>query len=56
MANESRRADGKPETGADTRFFDLREGGYDGPVDQNGDKVTEGRAFEILRDMRERAR
>jgi hypothetical protein len=24
------------ETAADTRFFDLRESGYDGPVDQDG--------------------
>lgn len=34
----------------------LRESGYDGPVDQNGNKVTEGGAAEILADMRKRAR
>jgi len=34
----------------------LRESGYDGPVDQNGNKVTEGQAAEILADMRKRAR
>ena len=48
----TRRADGKPETDADTRFFDLRESGYDGPIDQDGCKVTSGRAVEILAAMR----
>lgn len=33
---ETRRVDGQPETPADTRFFDLREGGYTGPIDQDG--------------------
>ena len=32
----SRRIDGKPETEADKRFFDLRESGYRGPIDQDG--------------------
>ncbi|MEU8199321.1 hypothetical protein AB0C10_36610 [Microbispora amethystogenes] len=32
----------------------LRESGYDGPVDKDGNKVTEGRAAEILADMRKR--
>jgi hypothetical protein len=32
----ARRPDGKPETEADTRFFDLRDGGYTGPIDQDG--------------------
>jgi hypothetical protein len=32
----SRRIDGKPETEADERFFDLRESGYTGPIDQDG--------------------
>jgi hypothetical protein len=32
----TRRADGEPETEADRRFFDLRESGYDGPIDQDG--------------------
>ena len=50
----TRRVDGKPETAADKRFFDLRESGYDGPVDQDGRKVTSGRAAEILAAMRRR--
>jgi hypothetical protein len=32
----TRRPDRKPETPADTRFFDLRERGYTGPIDQDG--------------------
>jgi hypothetical protein len=35
----TRRLDGKPEIAADTRFFDLRESGYTGPVDQDGHPV-----------------
>jgi hypothetical protein len=35
----TRRADGMPETGADRRFFDLRESGYEGPADQDGNAV-----------------
>ncbi len=50
----TRRVDGEPETAADTRFFDLRESGYDGPIDQDGYKVTSGRAVEILAAMRRR--
>jgi hypothetical protein len=52
----TRRADGRPETAADKRFFDLRESGYDGPVDQDGRKVTSGRAAEILAAMRRRCK
>jgi hypothetical protein len=48
----TRRADGRPETAADTRFFDLRESGYDGPIDQDGRKVTSGPAAEVLAAMR----
>ncbi len=33
----TRRGDGRPETEADRKFFDLRESGYDGPIDENGD-------------------
>lgn len=33
---ETRRVDGKPETEADTRYFDLREAGYRGAIDQDG--------------------
>ncbi len=32
----TRRADGLPETEADKKFFDLRESGYTGPIDRNG--------------------
>ena len=35
----SRRVDGRPETDADRRFFDLRESGWTGPVDQDGNAV-----------------
>jgi hypothetical protein len=48
----TRRADGKPETAADRRFFDLRESGYDGPIDQDGQKVASGRAADVLAAMR----
>ena len=48
----TRRPDGRPETAADKRFFDLRESGYIGPIDQDGRKVTSGPAFEILAAMR----
>lgn len=44
----TRRVDGRPETAADTRFFDLRESGYKGPIDQDGYKVTGGPAAEAL--------
>lgn len=37
----SRRADGKTETAADSKFFDLRESGYTGPVDQDGNPVED---------------
>ncbi len=33
----SRRLDGKPETAADRKFVALRESGYRGPIDQDGD-------------------
>src|SRR5262249_43674072 len=32
----TRRVDGKPESNVDRRFFDLREAGYTGPIDQDG--------------------
>lgn len=41
----SRRFDGEPETDADRRFFDLRESGYDGWIDQDGHPV-DGPAFQ----------
>ena len=37
----TRRPDGTPESEADTRFFNLRESGYTGPIDQNGHAVTQ---------------
>src|SRR6266511_3934037 len=39
---KTRRVDGKPETDADRRFFDLRESGYRGPIDQDGYAATSG--------------
>jgi hypothetical protein len=33
---------------ADQRFFALRESGYTGPIDQDGDKAGTGPAAEIL--------
>jgi hypothetical protein len=42
----TRRPDGRPETPADTRFFDLRESGYLGPIDQDGNKVTGDQAYD----------
>jgi hypothetical protein len=35
----TRRFDGKPETERDTRFFDLRESGWTGGIDQDGQAV-----------------
>jgi hypothetical protein len=40
-AMETRRVDGKPETEADKRFFDLRESGYTGPINQDGYAVSD---------------
>lgn len=46
----SRRFDGKPETDADKRFFDLRASGYTGPVDQDGYATNEhADIFDALR-------
>lgn len=36
----TRRWDGEPETPTDSRFFDLRESGYTGWVNQHGDAVS----------------
>lgn len=47
----SRRVDGKPETEAETKIFDLRESGYTGPIDERGEKVTSGPAVEVLRQL-----
>ena len=48
----TRRVDGRAENAADMRFFNPRESGYDGPIDQDGRKVTSGRAAEILAALR----
>ena len=57
MAGEqtTRRVDRKPETAADKRFFDLRESGSTGPIDQDGREVTSGRSAGILAAMRRTA-
>jgi hypothetical protein len=52
----TRQADSKPETAADRRFFELRESGYTGPIDQDGRKVTSGRAVDVLAAMRRRCK
>ena len=39
--SDSRRADGKPETAKDKKFFNLRESGWEGPIDHNGNKVED---------------
>jgi hypothetical protein len=39
-------------TPADMRFFELRASGYTGPIDQDGNAVTDGRAVEILGALR----
>ncbi len=52
----TRRVDGKPETAADRRFFDLRESGYTGPIDQDGRKVTSGPVVAIFDSMRRKCR
>jgi hypothetical protein len=59
-AKPTRRADGLPETEVDTRFFDLRESGYTGPINQDGRKPDmsdpqEAEAVGILDRMRQRA-
>jgi hypothetical protein len=38
---ETRRLDGEPETDADKRFFDLRESGYSGLINQDGYAVSD---------------
>ena len=54
MRTPSRRWDGQPETDADRRFFDLRESGYRGPIDQDGYAATSGEDAAILRNMAQR--
>ncbi|MFI7598410.1 hypothetical protein [Actinoplanes sp. NPDC049681] len=40
--------DGAPETVADTRFFDLRESGYTGPIDSDGNRVDDPEILAIF--------
>ncbi|HEX9337768.1 MAG TPA: hypothetical protein VF892_17870 [Pseudonocardiaceae bacterium] len=47
----SRNWDGSPETDQDSRFHDLRDSGYTGPIDHNGHAVTSGPDAAILRRM-----
>jgi len=47
----TRRWDGEPETEADARFFDERESGYAGPLDDNSYRVTTGEDAAILKRM-----
>jgi len=56
----TRRSDGKPETAADKRFFDLRQSGYTGPINQDGYKPDmaspqDRRAVEVLARMRRKS-
>lgn len=44
----TRRADRRPETAADKRFFDLRESGYTGPIDEQGSPASS----EVLEHLR----
>ncbi|SRR6266487_731296 len=45
--------DGTPLSDADRRFFDLRDSGYRGPIDQDGYAATSGEDAAILRGMAE---
>lgn len=51
---DSRNWDGSPESDADRKFHDLRESGYRGPIDQDGNAVTTGPEADTLRHMAER--
>lgn len=51
-SKQSRRVDGKPETAADRRFFDLRESGYTGPIDQDGNKVIKDTGITVVPETR----
>jgi hypothetical protein len=51
---KSRNWDRSPESARDKKFHDLRDSGYKGPIDQDGNKVTKGEAADILRRMAQR--
>ncbi|MGD9989332.1 hypothetical protein [Pseudonocardia sp.] len=40
MSKKSRRWDGEPETEKDRKFFDLREFGYKGWIDEDSNKAA----------------
>lgn len=53
----TRRPDGKPETEADARFFDERDSGYAGPLNQDGKRLDpaspdDARAADVLGSLR----
>lgn len=43
--------DGKPLSEKDKRFYALRDSGYKGPIDQDGNKDTTSEGAAILRRM-----
>ena len=52
----SRRVDGQPETPADEKFFNLRESGYRGPIDQDGNiPAADDPMTKVLRDLQRAA-
>jgi hypothetical protein len=60
VGGPTRRVDGQPETESDKRFFDERESGYEGPLDQDGNRPDMSDpemagAVRTLDDMRERS-
>jgi hypothetical protein len=46
--------DGKPLSEKDKKFYALRDSGYKGPIDQDGNKDTTSEAAAILRRMAQR--
>jgi hypothetical protein len=47
----SRNWDRSPETEFDRKFHDLRDSGYKGPIDQDGNADTTSNEAEILRHL-----
>ena len=50
----TRNWDGSPETERDTRFYNLRDSGWTGPIDQDGYAVASGLDAAALRCAAER--
>lgn len=46
----------KEKNEATRKFFLLREEGYKGPIDQDGNKVTSGPIYDLLMDIKKSAR